>query len=214
MFASHDYHRALALPENPLPRSLRLPEDTDQNDYHILRPEDVLNQATLRCFRGLGLKACDAALFYKKPGSLGIIHTDVSLEGGRWRKNVAAVNWNLSGADSVMRWYDVKTPGTEPDASIAEEENEWYRTLNGIHYGFVGSKTHKNLPKNKVRLLSDSPISLPTLVRTNVPHNVENTDANKGRWALSVRFEHDFDCWAEAVDAFRPLLVPAAGLAA
>ncbi len=207
MFASHHYHRALALPENPLLRTLRLPEDTDRNHYDILRPEDILNAATLRCFRELGLKPCDAALFYKKPGSLGVIHTDVSLENGAWRKNVAAVNWNLSGADSVMRWYDIKMPGAEPDASVADEEDEWYRTLNGIHYGYVGSKTQPNLPRNKVRQLAASPISLPTLVRTNVPHNVENTDDKVGRWALSVRFEHDFDCWAGAVDAFRPLVV-------
>jgi hypothetical protein len=206
MFASHHYHRALALPENPLPRSFRLPTDTDGNHYNILRPEEILSRATMNCFRELGLKACDVALFYKKPGSLGVIHTDVSLENGSWRKNVAAVNWNLSGADSVMRWYDVKMPGTEPDASIADEEDEWYRTLNGIHFGYVGSKTRTNLPRNKVRQLADSPISLPTLVRTNVPHNVENTDATVGRWALSVRFEHDFDCWAEAVDTFRPLI--------
>jgi len=205
--SSHHYHRALALPENPLPRSFRLPDAAEGNHYSILRPEEILNPATLRCFGELGLKPCDAALFYKRAGSLGVIHTDVSLHEGQWRKNVAAVNWNLSGADSLMRWYEVKTPGAEPDASIAEQEDEWYRTLNGIHFGYVGSKTRKNLPRNKVRQLAASPIGAPTLVRTNVPHNVENTDAEKGRWALSVRFEQDFECWAEAVDVFRPLLI-------
>lgn len=205
--SNHHCYRALDLPENPLPPHFRLPRATARNHYTILRANEILNRATLRCFHELGLKPGNAALLYKRAGSLGIIHTDVGLDNGRWRKNVAAINWNLSGADSVMRWYEINMPGVEPDLAVAHQEGLWYRALNGIHFGFVGSRVRKNLPRSKVRLLAASPISSATLVRTDIPHAVENTDPAKARWALSVRFEPDFESWSEAVEAFRPLLV-------
>lgn len=47
-----------------------------------------------------------------------------------------------------------------------------------------------------------------TLVRTDVPHAVENTDAAKGRWAPSARCEPDFRDWKHALRVFEPAAKP------
>lgn len=200
------FHRELELPEDPLKRGFSRPRATAHNHYHLYPPAEILNRQTLESLRSLNLQVSTVALFYKRPGSMGIIHADIALRGGRWRKNVAAINWNLSGADSVMRWYAVDGPGTEPDLVPGPKEESWYHALNGIHYGFFGAPGRDNLPASRVRILGSAAIGSATLVRTDLPHAVENTDPARGRWALSVRCEPDFPSWNAAVAAFRPLL--------
>lgn len=58
---------------------------------------------------------------------------------------------------------------------------------------------------NAEEILTEAFIGSATLVRTNLPHAVENTDSARGRWALSVRFEPDFKSWAAANAALKPL---------
>lgn len=199
------YHLALDLPPRPLRAGFRLPRATARNHYRIFHAEEILNRETLERLARCGLRASTAALFYKRAGSVGIVHTDVALRDGRWRRNVAAINWNLSGADSVMRWFKVGVRGTMPDPAAAPAEGEWYRALNGIHFGFFGSRERENLPPRQIKVLAAAAIGSATLVRTDVPHAVENTDRVRGRWALSVRFEPDFRTWREAVATLRPL---------
>ena len=199
------FHQSLDLPTNPLRAGFVRPRATAGNHYRIFAAEEILNRPTLDRLGELGLKVNTVALFYKRPGSMGIIHTDVAWRDRRWRKNVAAINWNLSGADSVMRWYAVDAPGVTPDPAPTEPVEPWYFALNGIHFGFFGARDRKNLPRRQVRILGEAAIGGATLVRTNVPHAVENTDARRGRWALSARCEPDFRSWREAVAAFQPL---------
>ncbi len=207
------FHRPLDLPAQPLRSGFRSPDDSSPNHYQVFPAEEILAPGILRSFQQLGLRPGTAALFHKRPGSMGIIHTDVSLRGSRWRRNVAAINWNLSGADSLMRWYAIDLPGEVPDPEPPPDAGPWYRALNGIHFGHFGSRHHRNLPRSRVRILEAAAIGPATLVRTNLPHSVENTDPHRGRWALSVRFEPDFSSWKGAVDAFRPLLLPQPRLA-
>lgn len=206
--ATSRFHYSLDLPANPLRPGFVRPRATASNYYRIFRSEEILNRPTFTRLRELGLTISTVALFYKRPGSMGIIHTDVALRGDRWRPNVAAINWNLSGVDSVMRWYEVDVPGVEPDPAPVKAIEPWYFTLNGIHFGFFGTRDRKNLAKSKVRILGEATIHGATLVRTDVPHAVENTDARKGRLALSARCEPDFRNWRAAVTAFGPLLLP------
>ena len=200
-----DFFRALDLPADPLKPGFRRPRASRSNHYAVFNAEEILTEATLSRFHALGLRLGTAALFHKKPGSMGIIHDDVALHDGRWRKNVAAINWNLSGADSLMRWYRIAAPGNVPDPEPPADAGPWYRTLNGIHYGFFGARERENLPTNQVEILAEAFIGSATLVRTNLPHAVENTDPTRGRWALSVRFEPDFNSWAAANAALKPL---------
>ncbi|HTL77884.1 MAG TPA: hypothetical protein VL136_00640 [Candidatus Babeliales bacterium] len=204
--ATQLFHCRLGLPDNPLKRGFVLPRSAARNHYHILKPEEILNRTTIGRLRDVKLKVSTVALFYKRPLSLGIIHVDVALRNGKWRKNVGAINWNLSGADSEMRWYAIDGEGTKPDPAPPQKQQSWYYSLNGIHYGYFGSRDQANLPKRKVRVLDSAFVGCATLVRTDIPHTVENTDPAKGRWALSVRFDPDFKNWREALAAVRPLL--------
>jgi len=204
---SGSFHRQLDLPADPLRPGFVLPEDSDINHYLVLPAAEVLTPTILHRFQQLGLRPGTAALFLKTPGSMGVIHTDVALRGSRWRRNVAAINWNLSGAESLMRWYEVDAPGTVPDRVPPPDAGPWHRALNGIHFGFFGSRTRRNLPRSRVRILEEAAIGSATLVRTNLPHAVENTDRSRGRWALSVRFDPDFTNWQAAVTALRPLMI-------
>lgn len=200
------FHRRLDLPENPLKRGFVLPRATVHNHYQVLRAAEILNRKTVDRLREVGLKADTVALFYKRPGSMGIIHADIALIDGKWRRNIGAINWNLSGADSLMRWYAVQGKGVEPDPCPAEKMEPWYRVLNGIHFGYFGARDRRNLPKRKVRVLESTFVGSATLVRTDIPHAVENTDRATGRWALSVRCAPDFRSWREALAAVQPLL--------
>lgn len=200
------YYRHLKLPENPLKRGFTLPRSTSRNHYEVFGPKEILSGEVIRRFGDAGLRVKTVALFYKRPGSQGIIHSDVAWVEGRWRKNIAAVNWNLSGARSLMSWYKIDVPGVEPDPMPARRVDRWYHALNGIHFGYVGSRDQVNIPKGKFRVLASACIESATLVRTDVPHGVENTDDAKGRWALSVRCDPDFGSWQEAVSAFAPFL--------
>ena len=60
-------------------------------------------------------------------------------------------------------------------------------------------------PEETVNCLESAEIYGATLVRTDIPHAIINADT-AGRWALSVRFDPDFDTWEDAVNAFGPLL--------
>ncbi len=208
MRAVSPFFGPLDLPVDPLKRSFALPRGSTRNHYHVFAPDKILNRKTIEKLRDANLTVETVALFYKRPGSIGIIHTDVAMAKEKWRRNVAALNWNLSGADSLMRWYKIDGKGREPDLVSDEKEEPWYYVLNGIHYGFFGSRKQVNLPKSKVRILEEASIGSATLVRTDIPHAVENTDAVRGRWAVSVRFAPDFKNWCAAVAAFRPLLLP------
>lgn len=201
------YFHALALPANPLKRGFTVPRASGRNHYTLHAPGDILSAGVIRRLRDVGAEVKTVALFYKRPGSEGIIHSDVGLHKGRWRRNVAAINWNLSGADSQMRWYKVTGKGVEPELEPEGTPAPWYYTLNGVHFGYYGSTQHENLPDGQVRVLASAAIQGATLVRTDVPHAVQNTDRRRGRWALSLRCEPDFRTWGAAVSTFAPLMM-------
>ena len=62
-----------------------------------------------------------------------------------------------------------------------------------------------DIPSEKVRCLEIAAVGGATLVRTDIAHAVVNADTT-GRWALSVRFEPDFDSWDHAVSTMAPLI--------
>ena len=204
---SNKYFIPLVLPETPLKKEFQLPSfpASAPNSYEIYKPEEILDQQIAPIFKKINLEIKNVALFYKRANSRGAIHTDIFLENNRWKKMVAGVNWNITGADSRMNWYQVDEIEVEPELNPPAElrSKSWYYTLNGLHFGSRGSV---DPAKAKAKVLESAYIGGPTLVRTDIPHSVINTDKTKGRWALSIRFAPDFENWNQAISALMPLI--------
>lgn len=198
------FHKFLNLTGTPLKDGFTLDEgaDSDHNHYSIHRPEEILSASLLNQLAAIKLTASNVALFFKIPNSRSLIHYDVGYVDGKWKKNVAAINWNLSATKSTMCWYEVDEVEVEPDPDPKEETPPWYFSLNGVHFGY---RRNMDIPSEKVRCLESAAVRGAALVRTDVAHAVVNADTT-GRWALSVRFEPDFESWDHAVSAVAPLI--------
>jgi len=96
---------------------------TARHHYRVFRPEEILNRRTIGRLNGakskVKSKAETVAPFHKRTGSMGIIHADVARIDRQWRRNIGAINWNLSGADSWTRWHAVEGNGVELEACPA-----------------------------------------------------------------------------------------------
>lgn len=95
-----------------------------------------------------------------------------------WVKWECSVNINLFKTPSFMNWYDIKDTAIYPEQPTLR--------LNGIHYGIRQNSTTENL--QNFQLLNRQYITNPTLVRTGIPHNVENLHT-QDRWCISLRFK-------------------------
>ena len=177
------------------------------NHYSVHQATEILSDGLLAQLDALQLRASKVALFFKIPDARrSLIHYDVAFENGAWKKNIAAINWNLTASRSTMCWYDVHGEiEVEPEPNPKDEPPEWYFCLNGVHFGF---RRNMDIPEDKITCLESAEIYGATLVRTDIAHAIINADTS-GRWALSVRFDPDFESWADAVNAFRPVLAAA-----
>ena len=200
------FHKFLNLTGSPLKAAVVLETGAEEthNHYSIHRPEDILSDTLLKQFAALNLTPSNVALFYKIPTARSLIHYDVGYIDGKWKKNIAAINWNLTGSESTMCWYEVNEVEVEPDPNPQEETPPWYFSLNGVHFGY---RRNMDIPDEKLRRLESAEIYGPTLVRTDIAHAVVNADKT-GRWALSVRFDPDFQSWEHAVSALAPVTTP------
>lgn len=152
-------------------------------------------------FATCNLKLKDAEIFRKPPSTIGAVHSDII-----WDQNVnfwapwnCALNINLDNTDSEMYWYAVSDTPVFPN----EDHPMFVREkLNGIHYGARHSNKFKN--NSNYSLLASLRLTEPTLLKTNVPHSVENLD-NKDRWCLSLRFINN-PTYEECVDKLREFI--------
>lgn len=136
-------------------------------------------------FTNCGLTLKDGEIFKKIPLAIGAIHSDIVWDYNTnfWTPWNCALNINLDNTDSLMYWYSASATPIFPIETIPSFNRE---KLNGIHYGNRHNKDFKN--SDKFSLLGTLRLSSPTLLKTSVPHSVENTD-NKNRWCISLRFE-------------------------
>ena len=208
IMSSQLFHKSLTITASPLRASFAIDTSVQEthNHYSVHQPAEILSDALLAQFDTLNLRASNVALFFKIPSARrSLIHCDVGLVEGKWKKNIAALNWNLTSSESTMSWYHVDEVEVEPDLNPVDETPEWYYCLNGNHYGY---RRNMDIPEENVKCLETAAIYGATLVRTDIPHAIINA-GKLGRWALSVRFDPDFATWEEAVAAFSPVLAVA-----
>jgi hypothetical protein len=182
-------------PKFKLPESLR----TASLKFRCYEPEAILSAEIQRDLASLKLAAGSVVLFYKRPGTVGYLHSDLTLTNDRWVKWTCSINWTLVGGPALMSWYDCQKLEEfwPPDEELAN-----YSTLNAVYYG---GRFNRDIRPSDIRLIESTRINGPTLVNTQLPHQIIVDDSEeKGRWCLSLRFAPDFATWEDAVSALKP----------
>lgn len=152
------------------------------HQYIFIKP-DSIKEDIKTIFSECDLVIKYILVFMKPKNTIGGIHSDVYFDTStntkiHWE---TALNINLTenNTDSVMYWFKSNVPGVSPYTSNPP-------IFSGIHYGYYGNGNFRNT--KDFDLLHKMTIVHPTLVKTNVPHLVENTGLEP-RMALSFRFE-------------------------
>lgn len=204
------YFKKLNLPSNPLKDSKEVAQRTITFGYNIMLPDQVLTSEIMDIFKSIGVRPKMVVLFGRGDKTSTpadrMIHSDLALDKrvpSQWRNLVAGVNWELEGTHNDFYWYDMTgIKECWPSAPLAEGSK--FNYLNGIH--FV-ERFKLGVPET-AKLLDQTTIDGPTLVRTDIPHATLFNNPTTARVGISVRFhEEDFDhLWEGAVDKFTSLI--------
>lgn len=204
------YFKKLNLPANPLKDSKEISQRTINGGYNLALPGDVLTTEILDIFKGLGLRPKMVVLFGRGDNTSSpkdrMIHSDVALDKtvpGQWRRLVAGINWEIEGSFNEFYWYDMTgIKECWPNEELTDTSK--FNYLNGIHFG---ERLKIGIPET-VKLLDQTTIDGPTLVRTDIPHATLFNNSTTTRVGVSVRFhEEDFNhSWEGAVDKFTSLI--------
>jgi hypothetical protein len=155
---------------------------------------DVLKDQLAR----VNLKIFAAVLFKKSPGIKNALHKDLALINKKWNVWHCAVNWNLFNSESRMSWYSISQKEIWP--KVIDTSEPYF--LSGIHYGFPGNRITN---VKSVTLIESTSLLKPALVRTDVPHQIENLD-NTDRWSLSIRFTENYK-WEQLLKILNPYIL-------
>lgn len=203
------YFKKLNLPANPLLNSKEIVQRTITAGYNLALPESVLTNEILDIFKNIGLRPKMVVLFGRGDSTSApknrLIHTDIAFDHnipGNWRKLVAGVNWEIEGSHNDFYWYDMSgIKECWPDEELSEASK--FNYLNGIH--FI-ERLKMGIPED-AKLLDQTTIDGPTLVRTDIPHATLYNNPTNTRVGVSLRFhEEDFNnSWETALEKFSPL---------
>ena len=201
------YFKKLNLPMNPCIDSKAISNLHIIPPFKIMEPEEILTSEVLTIFNEIGIRPKMVVLHGKndqasRPGG-GLIHTDLTFDpvlSSGWRKIIAGVNWEIEGSHCDFFWYDM--------TSIKEcwpEETAPSKVFNGIHYG---ERRQIGIPET-AKILDQTTIYGPTLVRTEIPHTTLYNNPTTTRIGLSVRFfEEDYNySWDCALEKFSQLIL-------
>jgi hypothetical protein len=180
------YAEFVTLVSNPLDNNFQLPELTNTQSAHLPVSLKYINPSLRLQFQRVGLSIGGAVLFYKSKKTIGALHSDIVWDDvtDSWQPWHAAINWDLYNTRSSMYWYRTNQPGIITTPGMSRTCAGSY-LLSGVHYGSVNNIDFKDDPK--YTKLDEIDIRVPTLLRTDVPHSVENLD-DQPRWCLSIRF--------------------------
>lgn len=188
----------LNLPCNPLIKDFKVPEVlyTDRiNKYYPIDKKNISNEIK-NIFNELGLVIGGVIIFKKHQNGISPIHTDVLLVDSRWVRWHAAINFNLTSAQSKMMWFETKLQELYPETANLSQPLEY--NLSGIHYGKRGNS---NVNSVDFSLIGSCSITSPTLVRTDIPHTTINLDS-KDRLCASIRFSNNYT-YQELLEKFQ-----------
>jgi hypothetical protein len=157
-------YKELNLSVSPLRNDFQFPKDTGNS--HITLKIDVersLNPDLIKFFNDLDLNI-KAMVFRTPPRNKCSIHVDGFLTHQQW-----GVNW-VWGNDHLMSWW-------KPNSPKLKLEN-FKKTNAKTPYLFWDD--------DDVTLLESVKITKPVIIKTGVPHRVENF-SDSDRWCLTVR---------------------------
>lgn len=157
--------------------------------YRDIELDKLLDTNWIKRMHQIGIPVKNAMVFYRDPFYVHPeAHIDVFWSG---EPCIAAINWTLDpDDDSEMIWYN--TPKESANADITPAETKYLSwPLEQIESYEFAKKTIG---------------SVPTLVRTGIPHNI--VVKRKPRWAVSVRYDdRHLKNWENTVDFFKPWIL-------
>jgi len=133
----------------------------------------------------IGMMPENLFIFYKQPSTDNSPHVDM-YEDGTDRKCVYAINQLITDDQSYMRWF---RNTKEDDLGIVHNQFGRYQIFN----------ENELIEIDRCRIGS-----IPTLVRTDIPHNI--TMGNVTRICLSLRLRDEIKNWDDAVKFFQPFI--------
>jgi hypothetical protein len=99
-----------------------------------------------------------------------------------------AINFAINSSNHKMKWYK------EIEGSSAK------RLTNPM------GSDYYHIDPDKVYEIEEAVIDCPTLVRTDIPHNVINYDVNNFRYCISIRNHRNTMSWEEAYQKFKDVV--------
>lgn len=178
----------LDLPIDPLVKDFQLPEIlyTDRKNRYYPIDKKNINDEIKNIFDRLGLIIGGIIIFKKHENGMSPVHSDILLVNNQWVRWHAAINFNLTSADSKMIWFETKLQELHPVTANLSQPLEY--NLSGIHYGKWGNSYVNN---RDFSLIGSCNITSPTLVRTDIPHTTVNYDS-RDRLCASIRFADNY----------------------
>jgi hypothetical protein len=199
----NQYFLELKLNDQPLEKFYQYPDHLSKSNklsstYTAVHKGFIVGEI-VQSVQSVGLDIDSAVIFKKRPGQASPLHVDILEENSKFIRWHCAINWNLNFSKSYMAWYDTAEEECLPK-DFSERKIYSQYPLTGIHYGYYGNV---EMDLTKTKLLEKTEIYRPTLVRTDIPHQIVNQDI-KDRWCLSVRFKGN-PLWDIVYESFKLL---------
>lgn len=200
-------YRPLLLPKNPikkLDKTLKVLEILFLTKPQIsISPKEVLTDEVQDIFNDLKIKLGCLTFFHFSKIPRGqryaLLHSDIVLNENNWTPVTCSINWELTEDNAKFCWYNTTRGPCYPD-----NPRDFNLTPQGIH--FTRRDQLGIFPETDTLIESVDTLENPLLLRTNVPHQVYSEDkSDKSRFAVSLRFDPDFDTWDNAVEFFKPI---------
>lgn len=171
------YHQTLNLPatlvvnENiiafmaPLLHRYCLKFNPDEHNHYKL-PVDAIPGNFVEWFNSAfpDLFIKDWEIFYTPPKNILPIHSD----GYQPFIDFTKLNFVYNGGSSVMQWFKLKE-----EVPLDSDTNK-----NNTSYTFIKPE--------QVDCVHEAQIGTPSLVNVGVPHGIDNSDNNAGRWCICL----------------------------
>lgn len=172
-FKVNDYYTELKFPfESILKKDVILDGRFDRHDtwgLTFIPIDEMIDRSARDFFNDIGLDLKTIYFMYGPANKKLVIHVDGYIDNnGSYHGMLCGLNWIFGSTNHSMNWYTSNSLG---ETSINKE----------------GLKRTKWSDENCF-LAQQVTINKPTLVRTDVPHNVINSSSEK-RFCVSLRFK-------------------------
>lgn len=172
-------------PDNPPGWRAAWPDgDPDSWEIAYVHTLDYITAETLDWLNSHGIKVQEQSLLFRGPPKQSVfIHSDgdKTLDHDSWSQMAWGINYVWGSNDHHMLWY-------EPLNSEVDPAHMKFTSANNPYVRYY---------EHEVREIHRECLQGLCLVRTDIPHNVNNYDSNNTRWCLSIRPESQHKSWEQ-----------------